>query len=154
MKYFVTFVVLGSLLVLAPVAWAQEQGTPAEAKQMALEAIAHVKDVGAQQAFADFTAPGGKFHNKDLYVFCYKMDGTCVAQGANKATIGMNLIDMKTADGKYFLKEMVSVTQSKGAGWVDYMWPNPLTKKTAAKRSWVEKAPGFDGFCGVGAYAK
>jgi hypothetical protein len=30
----------------------------------------------------------------------------------------------------------------------------PLTNKMEAKKTWVEKAPGYNGFCGVGAYAK
>jgi signal transduction histidine kinase len=139
---------------LAAPGWAQQRGTPAEAKQMAQEAAAHIKAVGTQQAFADFTAPGGAFHQKDLYVFCYKFDGTCVAHGANKALIGANLMDMKSADGKFWLRESVDVAKSKGEGWVEFMWPHPQTKKNEMKKAWVVKTPGYDAFCGVGAYVQ
>lgn len=144
--------VLTLILTFAGIAAAQERGTAAEAKQMVTDALAHVKDVGPEKAFQDFSTPGGRWHVKDIYLFCYKTDGTAVCHGANKALIGKNLMDMKTADGQYLIKNFVTLVTSKGSGWVDYQWPHPETKKTEAKRAFVAKIPGYDGLLGAGIY--
>src|SRR5579884_4149666 len=123
MKYLVRLllmmVIVGAALGTVT-AMAQERGTPAEAKQMVDDAIAYVKEVGPDKAFADFSTPGGKWHKKDIYLFCYKMDGTNVCHGANKALIGKNLIDLKTADGQPLIKNLVDIAATKGSGWITY----------------------------------
>jgi len=130
----------------------QKSGTAAEAKQMVQDALAYIKDVGPEKAFQDFSTPGGKWHNKDIYLFCYKLDGTNVCHGANTALIGKNLIDMKTADGQLLIQNFVTLVTTKGSGWVDYEWPHPETKKTVPKRAFVTKIPGYDGMIGAGIY--
>ena len=141
-------------LVCSAATTAEERGTPADAKKMVDEAVTHIKEVGTAKAFEDFSTPGGKWHNKDIYLFCYKTDGTNVCHGANKALIGKNLIDLKTADGQFLIKNLVTIAQTKGSGWIDYQWPHPETKKTEAKKAYVVKIPGYDGLVGAGSYPK
>ncbi|MBI2309152.1 MAG: cache domain-containing protein [Rhodocyclales bacterium] len=133
-------------------AQAQERGTENEAKAMVEQALQAVKTMGAEQAFQEFSTPGGKWHAKDLYLFCYKLDGTNTCHGANKALIGKNLIDLQTADGQPLIKNMSGIASSKGSGWIEYRWPHPQTKKLEDKKAWVAKIPGYDGFLGVGVY--
>lgn len=134
-------------------AFGQERGTTAEAQKMVQDAIVHVQKVGAAKAFEEFSAPGGKWHNKDLYVFCYTMTGTCVCQGDNKALIGKNLIDFQTADGQFIIRAQAQVAKSKGSGWTpEYKWVDSVTKKLATKRTYLSKIPGYDGFLGVGIF--
>src|SRR6266567_4763084 len=98
LKYWLAITI--AVIFVTGMAFGQEQrGSDNDAKQMVEQAIAHIKEVGPGKAFDDFSTPGGKWHNKDIYLFCYKMDGTNVCHGANKALIGKNLIDLKTADG-------------------------------------------------------
>jgi cytochrome c len=152
--------VINLLLAMAMVVFAsgaigaEERGTPNDAKKMVDEAIVHIKDVGTAKAFEDFSTPGGKWHNKDIYLFCYKTDGTNVCHGANKALIGKNLIELKTADGQLLIQNLINIAQTKGAGWIDYQWPHPETKKTESKKAYVAKIPGFDGLVGSGSYPK
>jgi cytochrome c len=154
MKRYLSAILI-ALMFVAATALAQEQrGSNADAKLMVEQAIAHIKDVGAAKAFEDFSTPGGKWHNKDIYLFCYKMDGTNVCHGANRALLGKNLIDLKTADGQFLIKNLVDIAQKKGSGWIDYQWPHPLTKKTEAKRAYVMRIPGYDGLVGAGCYPK
>lgn len=127
-------------------------GTAGEAQAMIERAIEHVKAVGPDKAFADFSAPGGTWHEKDIYLFAYKFDGTNVAHGANKALIGKNLLDLMTADGQQLIKNMSELAKNKGSGWIDYQWPHPETKKTEAKSAFVKRIPGYDGFIGAGIY--
>jgi cytochrome c len=148
-------VLIIAVIFITGTALAEEpRGSNADAKQMVEQAIEHIKDVGTAKAFEDFSTPGGKWHNKDIYLFCYKMDGTNVCHGANKALIGKNLIDLKTADGQYLIKNLADIAKTKGSGWIDYQWPHPLTKKTESKRAYVIKIPGYDGLVGAGCYPR
>jgi len=138
------------VIVMVLTARSQEHGTPAEAKQMVEDALAHIKQVGAAQAFEDFSG-SPKWYKKDIYLFCYSMDGTCTCQGANKAMLGKNLIDYKSADGQPFIKNILELAK-KGGGWIEYQWPHPQTGKLQAKRAYIAKIPGYDGLVGAGAY--
>ena len=151
LHYLIT-ITIAAILVVGTAIAQEARGTNNDAKQMVEQAIAHIKDVGTTQAFEDFSTPGGKWHNKDIYLFCYKMDGTNLCHGANKALIGKNLIDLKTADGQFLIKNLADIAKTKGSGWIDYQWPHPQTKKTEAKRAYVMKIPGFDGLVGAGCY--
>jgi signal transduction histidine kinase len=119
------------------------------------QAVAMVKRVeamfakdGAAVTFQAVTAK--TFNDRDLYPFVYKLDGTdCVAHGANPAMVGKNLIDLKDQDGKFLIRELSDVA-TKGSGWVDYKWPNPITKLIEAKSSYVERMGDY--FVGVGVY--
>lgn len=142
-----------TLLAATSLAFAQERGTAAEAKAMLDQALAHVKAVGNDKAFADFTdKEGGKWQNKDLYVFVVKFDGTTMAHGANKGLLGKSLIEVKDPDGKFFIKEMIDLGKAKGSGSVDYSFTDPQTKKVGQKTSFIARIPGFEGIMGVGIY--
>lgn len=115
-------------------------GTADEAKAMVEKAAALIKQVGPEKAFAAIDDKENKeFHDRDLYVFVRGMDGNTVAHGANKGMIGHTGLDLKDADGKLYNKEMIDLAQSKGSGWVDYRWVNPVDKKIEQKSSFVEK---------------
>lgn len=64
--------------------------------------------------------------------------------------IGKVLTQLKDADGKQFGLELRSLTKSGKPGWVDYKWPNPVTKKIESKTTYVEPV-GDMGFA-VGIY--
>ncbi|HEX7639802.1 MAG TPA: cache domain-containing protein [Burkholderiaceae bacterium] len=136
----------------AAAAAAPEHASRDEARAMVDAAVAHVRQVGPQQAWKDFTdKSNAAWHRKDLYVFAYATDGTCVAHGVNDRLVGKNLLDMKDVDGKPLIRELRD-TAAKGGGWVDYQWPDPLTKKVEAKTSYVRRTDNFDGFVGAGVY--
>ena len=147
-------IAIAILAALPHTAPAQARGNAAEAKQMVEDALAYVKQVGTDKAFQDFTAavPGGKWHQKDLIVFCCKLDGTCVCNGNNKALLGKNLLEFKYPDGHMRIKEMVDIVNSKGSGAIEYSWPDPYTRKIGTKQAFVVKIPGYDGFLAVGIY--
>jgi cytochrome c len=59
---------------------------------------------------------------------------------------------LKDADGKYFMREMVKVAQTKGTGWVDYKWTNPVSKKIEHKSSYVKRVGNENLLIGCGIY--
>jgi cytochrome c len=125
-----------------------EHGTRQQAMAMVKNVEAMFTKNGPDSTFKAVTAK--TFNDRDLYPFIYTLDGTdCVAHGANPAMVGKNLIDLKDQDGKFLIREL-SATAKTGGGWVDYKWPNPITKMIDAKSSYVEQIGGY--FVGVGVY--
>ncbi len=148
-RFFVAAAMFGLLSVNAS---AQEFGTRDEAKAMVDAAVEHVKKVGPDQAFKDFTNKENKaWQKKDLYVFAYNAEGVNVAHGANDKLVGKNLIELKDPNGKPLIQELRD-TAKKGGGWVEYDWPHPQTKKIESKVSYTRMMTNFDGFVGVGVY--
>lgn len=138
-------------LVFAGAATAQTAGTRDEAKAMVEAAVAHVKKVGPDQAFKDFTTDKANWTRKDLYVMAYDNTGKCVGHGANEKLIGKVLIDLKDPNGKPLIQELIK-TAKNGGGWVDYEWAHPQTKKLESKSTYAMKLSNFDGWVGVGVY--
>lgn len=130
---------------------AQTAGTKEEAKAMVEAAVAHVKKVGPEQAFKDFTTDKANWTKKDLYVMAYDNTGKCVGHGANEKLIGKVLIDLKDPNGKPLIQELIK-TAKAGGGWVDYEWAHPQTKKLESKSTYAMKLSNFDGWVGVGVY--
>lgn len=126
--------------------------TPNQAKAMVEKAISYAKAKGVENAYKEFNTAGSQFFEGELYIFAYDMEGNNLALGANPKMTGKNLLEMKSADGKFYLKEMIEVIKSKGEGWVDYKWTNPETKKIQDKTSFVKKIPGTNAFAGCGIY--
>lgn len=116
-----------------------KRGTPAQAEAMVKKAVEYIKVNGKDKAFEAFNDQKGKFVDGDLYVMVYDMTGKCVAHGSNAKMIGKDLIDMKDADGKLFVKERVELAKSKGSGWQNYKWTNPVNKSIEAKTAFIQK---------------
>jgi cytochrome c len=134
-------------------AQAQERGTKDEAKAMVDAAFEYIKKVGPEKANKDFTSDKAAWTKKDLYVFVYDGKGVALAHGANEKMVGKDLSQLKDVNGVPIIGNMLSVAnKAPGTGWVDYDWADPLTKKVAPKTTYVRKAPGGDGFIGVGIY--
>jgi cytochrome c len=118
---------------------AEKRGTAAEAEALVKKAIAYMKSNGKEVAFAEINNPKGRFTDRDLYIFVYDINGKCVAHGLNLKMIGKDLIELKDADGKMFVKERIEIAKTKGKGWQDYKFTDPISKKIEQKRAYVEK---------------
>lgn len=153
MRTLLSFVMLAVFQVFSMgVAQADGHGTAAEAKALVENGLAHVKQVGIEKSAEDFTAKDGKWQQKDLYLFVIQFDGVMVANGANKALVGKNVIDLKDANGASIVVDMRDIAKSKGSGWYDYYFSNPTTKKVEPKSSYVVRIPGYEGYIGAGIY--
>lgn len=153
MKNFVFSVTLACSAAFAPtlVLAAADRGTADECSALVKKGTAHLKANGREKSYAAFNEPQGAFVDRDLYLFVVDMSGKMLSHGANKKLIDKNLIDLKDADGKLFMKEFIEVVNKKGKGWVDYKWPHPATKAIEQKSTYVEKLD--DGtFIGCGIY--
>lgn len=110
-----------------------------EAKEWVKKAIAFYTKAGKAIALAEYTNPKGPFIEGDMYVFVLNLKGTMLAHGVNEKYIGNDFIDVKDSDGRSFIREIVEVANTKGSGFVDYKWYNPLTKEDLQKHVYFEK---------------
>jgi cytochrome c len=142
---------LVAAFVAAP-AMAQDKskGTAAEAQAMVQKAIAHIKKVGREKAFADFDNKKGPFTDRDLYVVVYDMKGKVLAHGANEKMIGKDVIELRDNDGKYFVKERVEMMAKPDAkGWQDYKFMNPVTRAIEPKSMYMRRFEDVIVGCGI-----
>jgi cytochrome c len=56
---------------------------------------------------------------------------------------------MKDMDGKAYVKERIEIAQTKGKGWQDYKFTNPVSKKIEGKSAYIEKLDDLIIGCGV-----
>ncbi|MFA5914309.1 MAG: cache domain-containing protein [Burkholderiales bacterium] len=134
----------------ATVASAGERGTLDEAKAMVKKARAYMREQGTEKAFAEFSNPKGKFHDRDLYIYVYDKKGKNVAHGANPRLIGKDLIDLRDTDGVYIVKGLLEVAQ-KGGGTLNFKFVNPVSKTVDPKIGYAEMEGDY--MVGSGVYA-
>jgi cytochrome c len=148
-RFFVAISLVCFLLGMGGVTFGAQFGTAAEAEAMVKKAVASIKSDGKDKAFAEINNPKGKFIDRDLYIFVYDMNGKCVAHGFNQKMIGKELIEMTDPDGKFYVKERIEIAKTKGKGWQDYKFTNPLSKKLEQKRAYIEKVDDLIVGCGI-----
>lgn len=134
-----------------PAAAQDKKGTAAEATAMVDKAIAHIKKVGREKAFADIDNPKGPFTDRDLYVVVYDLKGKVLSHGANAKMIGKDLIDLRDNEGKYFVRERVEMmSKSPNAkGWQDYNFMNPVSRAIEPKSMYLQRFEDVMVGCGI-----
>lgn len=139
-------------LFVATAAHAQTQGqwigTPVEAKKLVQQAAVYLMNQGPEKALREFSLPNGKFQWRDLYVFACDVQGI-VRGHPNPALLGQNFRDLTDRDGKHFGKEIVDLAVSRGYGWVDYTYLDPLTQQEAFKITYFQKLGDLIICCGA-----
>jgi cytochrome c len=132
-----TILALCLSLFVGLAAAAEERATKDEAVAFVNRAVAYVKANGKDKALAEFNEPKGKFVDRELYIVVVDLQGTVLANGANRKLVGKNLLQVKDLDGKSFVKEEIEVATSKGSGWVEFRWNNPVTSKMEMRQLYL-----------------
>jgi len=93
------------------------------------------------------------FVSGDFYIWIMKTDFKSKAiisvHPINKAITGRDFLDIKDADGKEFIKDIIRIILYKEKGWVSYKWAHPRLKKAQEKLTYFEKINDYvlcDGF--------
>jgi signal transduction histidine kinase len=102
-------------------------------------AVAEIEMRG-EAAFRLFHDPTGPYLAKDAYIFVVDMDGIELANPAFPSLRGRNLLDLKDTQGKPVVREMLELVNTRGFGWVDYMWPKPGESVSTRKSAYVSRA--------------
>lgn len=127
---------------------AGEFGNREEAIAMVHRVQAKIKSDGMESTLK--AVSNKEFNDRDLYPYIYSFDGVARGHGANAALVGQNLMEMKDPTGMLMVKSLIAIAQSSTPGWVDYKWPNPLTKKIDDKSAYIERSAEYA--IGVGVY--
>ncbi len=93
-----------------------------------------------EAAFQLLHDPTGPFRAKDAYIFVVKMDGTMLANPAFPNLEGTSVLDVKDTQGKPLIRDMITVAETSGSGWVEYMWPKPGESVPTQKSTYVRTA--------------
>jgi cytochrome c len=133
---------LASTVVPAAARAADEYATTKDAEQLVHRAAAFLKREGRVKALAAFNDRKGPFAYRDLYVFAYELDGTCLAHPTKPERVGKNNLGDKDPDGKLFVKERLALARKNGRGWQDYKFHNPATNRVEQKVAYFELVDG------------
>lgn len=128
-----------------------QQAIPEEAIEMINKAHDYIMEHGLDEAIEAFNDKDGDFVEGDLYIFVVNFDGMTLAHGADHSEIGQNRMELKDAEGRYFIRKLIKQAK-EGSGWVDYKWENPITKEAMPKSTYVKRIRDIDALIGCGIY--
>lgn len=145
----------GAIIVLLTVAMGglAHARTAEEAQALAERGLAHIHNVGRDQAFADFTRRDSGFVDGELYIFCLDAADIVVAHGGNPHLVGHAIADVRGPGGRQLGLEIHDFDLTRGHGWLDYRWPNPINKRIEPKVVYVLKVDDLT-VCGSGCYKR
>ncbi len=107
-----------------------------------------------REAFDEITSPGGKFHEKNHYVYVYDFDGVCVAHGGDANLKGKNLLKNVDADGNPVVEQMIRGAQEKGEGWIDVAIAKPDSEEIERSKAYYKRVGDIDYVVGSGYFRK
>lgn len=123
-----------------------------QARALLDKAVVQLTRDGPDKSFAAFNDRNGGFIVKELYVFVFDMDGKYMASGANPRLTGTDARELKDAEGKPLVREMIETASRKGQGEVDYVWLNRADNAVEKKHSLIRRVNDY--IVGVGYYVK
>ena len=139
----------GMLAASTTIVAAQQFGTAAEARAMLDRAVVEMKADEAA-AVAKFNDKDNKqFHDRDLYVFCWRASDGMFTAHPNAQLAGTDMRNLKVKDdplGKRIYDEAKEGTVTS----VNYNFPKPGTTEPVPKESFVTRVGGQG--CAVGYY--
>ncbi|MDR3437174.1 cache domain-containing protein [Telmatospirillum sp.] len=128
---------------------AEDFGTAEQAKAMVDRVTVFFKANGKEKTLAELSNPKGQFIDRDLYVIAYSLEGIRLAHPYNPKLIGLSVLDAVDFDGKAYGKDIITLANGAGSGWVDYKFTDPTTKKLADKSLYILKAGDLIFGCGI-----
>jgi signal transduction histidine kinase len=129
---------------------ADERATREEAVAFVNKAVAYVKANDKAKALAEFNDPKGQFVVKELYVVAVDLQGNVLANGVNRKIVGKNLLQIKDVDGRSFLREQIEIATTKGSGWMEFRWNNPVTNQMEQRQFYLVRNEDY--FIGSGIF--
>jgi signal transduction histidine kinase len=141
--------VVGMLGSAVAIAGSSPPSSPkAQACETLVNEAAALIDAKGRAAFTEFRTKGSEWFHGDTYLFAYDLKGNVLLNPAFPAREGTNVSGQKDANGKLLHDAMIQTAESKGSGWVDYVFPKPGETQPSQKWAFV-KAVNIDGVPGL-----
>lgn len=156
---FSSFVVAAGLLGTVSPALAQQGPPPSQEvkkiEDLVNKAAALIESKG-KAAFTEFRKQNSEWWFGQTYLFAYDTKLNVLLVAAFPQNEGKNQSGKTDVKGKLYHDEFVKVVQTRGAGWVNYMFPKPGQTEPSEKWSYVKavKIDGTPGLIGAGFYPK
>jgi cytochrome c len=150
-KGLITGFALTTLLAATSPAISQQVPRPS-AQEKQTEALvnkaAELIDKNGRAAFTEFRKKDSEWFHGATYLFVYDLKGNVLLNPAFPMREGTNVTGQKDAKGKLFHNEIIKTAETKGSGWVDYMFPKPGQTEPSQKWAYVKKVT-MDGVPGL-----
>jgi hypothetical protein len=128
---------------------AREFGDAQQAAAMVRVGVDFMRQHGRDALVAEINKlRRGRFIDRDLYLSAYSTAGQTVAHGTSRRFWNIDWGQFKDADGRLFVADMVAMAAANGAGWIDYKWVHPLSKRTLVKTAYFEQCEDLVIACG------
>ncbi|MBI3286317.1 MAG: cache domain-containing protein [Burkholderiales bacterium] len=112
----------------------------ADAVAMVDKGLAYLQKNGKDALIKEINNKNPDFIKGDIYLYVRAMDGAVLAHPVNSKLIGKNMLELPDADGKYFRKDIIEMAKTKGKGWVDYRYNNPVSKQIEDKTTYIVRS--------------
>lgn len=160
MRHWIKQLALGiGLTVGTQFAIGVEKSSRDEALALIAKAQEYIRVHGLDASYAEFNRLDSPFNTRspintkgDLYLYTLDFHGYQVVHGKNPKIRGKVMIAMQDQNGTYLIREMAAKCKSPGKGWVDYIWPHPITNALEPKAGYIERIPGTETCIGTGIY--
>lgn len=150
---------VGLLLLGAAGSPALAQSAPPDSPQAKkivalVDKAAALVDAKGKAEFTDFRKKGSEWFDGETYLFSYDMKGNVLLNPAFPQREGTNIVGGTDANGKKFQDAILKTAETKGSGWVDYMFPRPGQTTPSHKWTYVKRVTidGVPGLIGAGFY--
>ena len=147
-KQFLVLVCAGLVTLLMVNSVIAQESPPTSEKAKQIEALvnkaAALIESKGKAIFPELRKKDSEWFRGDTYLFVYDLKSNVLLNAAFPAREGTNTTGQKDASGKLFHHEFIQVAETKGSGWVDYMFPKPGQTQPSRKWAYV-KAVKVDG---------
>jgi len=121
-----------------------------------VEKAAVLVDAHGKSAFTEFRQKGSEWFDGETYIFSYDLKGNVLLNPAFPKREGTNVVGQTDANGKKFHDAIIKTAETKGWGWVDYMFPRPGQSTPSHKWTYVKRVTidGVPALIGAGFYGE
>jgi signal transduction histidine kinase len=134
-----------------PHALADEKPSLDDIRALTLQAAEIVGRDGVDKVRALFHADG-PFRFGEIYVNVIDLNGTWLIYPPNPRNEGKSVLNVRDADGKLLVQDIIRIATGQGEGWVEYRWLNPASNAIEKKASYVKLVPQQQAITYVGVY--
>jgi methyl-accepting chemotaxis protein len=117
--------------------------------ELVRRAVSHIRNVGRDRACDDFDDPRGDYLFGEFYISAFDVNGIRLANGLDPASRGEQIYESRDADGKQHVRAIIEKARTRGKGWEDYKWINPVTRRIEPKSVYFELIDNIVVTCGI-----